>query len=198
MPLSTITLYQKYQKYILTPTVYVEVGQASPPPTDLLQRPSAPPGNAQTRFLKKNKIYVIWLNLCFSTWRWQMWQLLIGFVGKQGHLSRISYYDIGFPISPARFEGATAVVGWSGSSQWIHHFNDGEYFASLSPLCWSETPNSMCFKNGWHLQWWENQRFMLFQIMLSQAPRAPTRLWPTWRVTAETCWAIEPTIHQYE
>ena len=38
-----------------------------------------------------------------------MWQLLIGFVGKQGHLSRISYYDIGFSINPARFEGATAV-----------------------------------------------------------------------------------------
>ena len=53
MPLSTIP---RYQKYILTPTVYVEVGQASPPPTDLLRRPSAPPGNAQTRFLKKQNI----------------------------------------------------------------------------------------------------------------------------------------------
>ena len=95
-----------------------------------------------------------------------------------------------FPINPARCQ--------SGSSQWIHHFNDGQRFANLSPLCWSETPNSMCFKNGWHLQWWENHRFIVFQIMLSQAPRAPTRLWPTWRVTAETCWAIEPTIHQYE
>ena len=45
----------------------------------------------------------------------------------------------------------------------------------------------------------KNHRFIVFQIMLSQAfPRAPTRLLPTWRVTAETCWAIEPTIPQYE
>ena len=44
------------------------------------------------------------------------------------------------------------------SSQWIHHLNDGQHFASLSPLCWSETPNSMCFKNGPHLQWWEKSQ----------------------------------------
>ena len=106
-----------------------------------------------------------------------------------------------FPISPARFEGARHCGGWM---KWFHlNGSTISMTASILPVsvpsagqklqipCVSKMART---SNGG-----KNHRFIVFQIMLSQAfPRAPTRLLPTWRVTAETCWAIEPTIPQYE